>query len=472
MYRFGDGTPFPIQENFIETLLAAVDATVGTFAAAAEVEERREKALSARKEADEDLRRIGILDKAIEHAVLPLQPSADRTASIAQQAAQRALQAARAAIQQSRTQIDGRLAQLAGEPRTAKAAERTRTALAMFFEHHQLPDTAWRWSWKADSGERATGEAMAFAGKFRAMYDLDLDGAWSHVVRIGALVPGLDVVVPRKKTFGGVKRGRVHLDKCGLIAVERAPDRHVIVIREHAGKPSAGWRVLLRDPERTGTTLIALDAAGKSIGNELSLDAEEAVPFLELWSKIDAALLDLRDRRRTLRDLRIGDAALESILDPATVGRMLLAVLGPLSKQLRARSRVPNELSLKRDTGDGRREELYVPRETIERKYAMLPAAYRRLFEEIGLGRHETEEVTMADEMQTRPEPPPMRTLPPPPPGPILRSLPHAVTRLPPEPPHHPLPAPPDTPQPAREVLAKLPAVPPTLPRIPRMATA
>lgn len=455
MYRFGDGTPFPIQENFIETLLAAVDAVVGTFGAAAEVEERRDKALSARKEADHDLHRLGMLDKAIESAVAPMQPAVDRTASASQQAAARALAAARAAIQSARTQIDAKLQQLAGEPRTQKAAERTRAAIATFFEHHQLPDTAWRWSWKADAGERATGDAMALAGKFRARFDLELDGAWSHTVRIGALVPGLEAVVPRKKTFGGVKRARLQLDRCGLVSVERGPDRHVLVIREHAAKASAGWRVLVKDPERNGTSLFALDADGKQVGNEMPIDAEEALPWQKLWEAVDAAMLDLRDRRRSLRELRIGDASLESVTDPGAVGRALLGVLGPLCKQIRARSRVPDELSLKRDIGDGRREELYVPRETIERKYASLPAAYRRPFEEIGLGRMATEEVTVSDEMQTRPEPPPMRQLPPPPPPAQLRAV---------------LPPPPETPQPVREVLAKMPSVPPTLPRVPLRA--
>ena len=138
MYRFGDGTPFPIQENFIETLLAAVDATVGSFAAAAEVEERRDKALAARKEADEDLRRLGMLDKAIEAAVMPLQPASDRAASPSQMAAAKALAASRTAISGVRSQIDAKLAQLSAEPRVARAAERVRTAMAAFFEHNQL----------------------------------------------------------------------------------------------------------------------------------------------------------------------------------------------------------------------------------------------------------------------------------------------------------------------------------------------
>lgn len=500
MYRFGDGTPFPFEENFIDTLLAAVDAAVGAFAAAAELDERRDKANAARKDADDELRRFAVMDKAVEAALLPMQPSADRGATSSQQAAARALAAARHAIGQSRTQVEQRLSVVAAEPRVARASERLRAAMAAFFEHNHLPDTAWRWMWNA-TGSKANAEAIGFAGKFRGMFDLDLDGVWTQVVRIGAIVPGLEAVVPRRKMFGGSKRVKISLDRCGLIGVERSPDRSILVIREHASKPSPGWRVILRDPERSGVTLVPIDLAGKATGNELSLDGEQARVFATLWETVDDAMVDLLEDRRRLRDLRVGDQPLESINEPAQVGRALLGVLGPLILQIRTRSRGTGELTLKRDIGDGRREELYVPRQVIERKFAMLPATYRRSFEEIGLGRQGTAEL-VSDDISTQvdapirgmieraappPPPPPQvrRAEPPPPPAPMY-APPHAPTRVLPglplaADPVTPVPAPrPPSPPPliiasgkSADALAKLPAVPPTLTRVPlRAATA
>lgn len=440
MYRFGDGTPFPIQENFIDTLLAAVDACVGTFSAAAEIDDRRDKAKAAKKEADDELRRFGMMEKAVEAALGPMKPSTDRTATPSQQAAARALAAARHAIVQSRATIDQRLQLLAGEPRMERALERTRTAVAMFFERHQLPETAWRWTWTA-SGARVHGDAMAVAGRFRATFDLDLQGPWTQVVRVGALVPGIEAVVPRKKLLGGTRRVRTSLDRCGVIGVERSPERWVMVLREHAGKPSAGWRVVLRDPERAGVTLVPVDLSLRAAGNELALDADEARPFLALWEAIDDALAVTLDRHRRLRDLRIGDASLDSLTDPAMIGRSILGVLGPLVRQIRTRSRVPGELAIKRDVGDGVREELFVPREQIARKFEVLPTLYRRPFEEIGLGRAATAEIISSDDVQTMPEVPPA--------------------------PASPSSSPPPPPRGKSDALAKLPPVPPTLPRVP-----
>ena len=396
MYRFGDGTPFPIQENFIDTLVAAVEAAAGTFAAAAEIEERRDKAREARKEAEDDLRRFGQMEGAIEAAVLPHRPSSDRAAALPQQAAFRALHASRAAIAAIRAQVEQKLQLLAGEPRTARAMERARAALAAFFERHQLPDTAWRHEWRA-SGAGATAEATAHAGRFLATFDVDVAAPWTSVVRVGALVPGLVASVPRKRLLGGTRRARLALDRCGLVHVERTPERHTLVLREHAGKPSPGWRVVLRDGDADGATLIAVTAEGRAIGSEVALEPDAAAPFVALGDAVDAARDAARASGRHLRALRVGDAALEALADPALAGRALLGVLGPLIKEIRARSRVPGELAIKRDVGDGHRDELFVPREAVERRFASLPPVYRREFEQLGLGREATDATDATD---------------------------------------------------------------------------
>ncbi|MCB9573970.1 MAG: hypothetical protein H6709_17960 [Kofleriaceae bacterium] len=522
MYRYGDGTPFPFEENFIDTLVAAVDAAVGAFSAAAEIDDRRDKAREARHEAEEELRRFGVMEKAIEAAVFPHRPSADRNATLAQQAAHRALAMSRQAIAAVRAQVEQRLQMLAGEPRTARAIERTRNAMAAFFEGHQLPDTAWRHAWQAE-GPVATGEATALAGRFRATFDLELQGPWRAVVRVGALVPGLTATVPRKKLFGGYKPGRIALDRCGLVSVERGPERHVLVVRASATKASAGWRIVLDDPERSGVTVTPVAPGGRAIGHELTLDGPDAEPFRRLGEAVDDALDEARDQRRRLRELMVGDAELEALTDPAVAGRGLMGVLGPLIRQIRARSRVTGELAIKRDIGDGRREELFVPRDAVERRFVTLPTVYRKVFEDLGLGRQSTEDVSPEavvkiiesvppDEMATRPEPPrlpepprvveaatvetpeprtePRKELrgdarPEPRPGPQVpppAPLPRLPARAPaaaaaPRPVARGTDSPPvatdepDVVKPA-DALSRLPAVPPTLPRVPHARAA
>jgi hypothetical protein len=52
---------------------------------------------------------------------------------------------------------------------------------------------------------------------------------------------------------------------------------------------------------------------------------------------------------------------------------------------------VSGEIVLKRDIGDGRREELFVPRATLAQQFARLPPEYRRPFEDMGISGEETQ---------------------------------------------------------------------------------
>ena len=71
MYRYGDGTPFPLEENFIETLTSAVEACTNAFMPLTELDERRSRAKAARVEADGELNRLADLEKTLASALAP-----------------------------------------------------------------------------------------------------------------------------------------------------------------------------------------------------------------------------------------------------------------------------------------------------------------------------------------------------------------------------------------------------------------
>src|SRR5678815_5215111 len=108
MYRYGDGTPFPLDENFIETITSAVEACTNAFMPLTELDGRRERARAGRAEAERELARLGELDKTLGTALAPfLVP--DKRSTHAQGVAQKTVQAAKQAIQSARTLVDGRL---------------------------------------------------------------------------------------------------------------------------------------------------------------------------------------------------------------------------------------------------------------------------------------------------------------------------------------------------------------------------
>jgi hypothetical protein len=66
MYRYGDGTQFPLEENFIDTLTAAVEACAGAYTPIADLDDRKERAREGKRQADKELARLVELETAME----------------------------------------------------------------------------------------------------------------------------------------------------------------------------------------------------------------------------------------------------------------------------------------------------------------------------------------------------------------------------------------------------------------------
>src|SRR5438067_1823305 len=112
MYRFGDGTPFPLDENFIETLTDAVKACTEAFMPLTELDIRRDRARAGRVEADREIARLGELDKSVNGALLPFS-APEKKPSAATGVAQKIAGAAKTAIGQARAQVESRVSALA-----------------------------------------------------------------------------------------------------------------------------------------------------------------------------------------------------------------------------------------------------------------------------------------------------------------------------------------------------------------------
>jgi hypothetical protein len=431
MYRYGDGTPFPYEENFIDIVGAAVDACAGMFTAAAQLEGQRAKARDAKRESDAEGARLAALERSIEGAVALSSPSVSKDATLVQQTALRALEGARHAITMARGALEKRTAAAAAEPRVDRAMQSAFVAAAAFFDTHHLPRTAWNWSWKANVGATAT----AFSAKFTVTFDLP-DAPWNGPAKLSAIAPGLVVRLPHRRMLGKPAPQKIHLDKGALLECERDGDEIIFVIREHAAKASAGWRIGLDNLRATAASVTLLDDDGSLSGVEMVIGGDDGIALARLAAAIVDAMEPALARRRT-RDVTIGKTALRSMTDPSEPAKALLDLLSPTIKTMVQKSRVSGEISLKRDIADGRREELFVSRQSLAAKYASLPPEYRQLFDAAGLGR-DAGGSSVGDDEETQTDrrhphgtdaPPVGRPVPPPPPPP-LRAAPNAKTLL------------------------------------------
>lgn len=384
MYRYGDGSPFPLDENFIETLTTAVETCTNAFIPLTELDARRAKAKELRREGDAESAKLSELEKNLT-AALGAQLAPSPKPNLTQQVAQKLSATIKQTIADTKKQIDTRVAQMEAQALPKTSADAVVKALRPFFDEHQLPKAAWIMSWDV-RGAEPHADAVATAGKITAAFTLTPD-PYRGPIRVEQLAEGVIVHMMKKGVFGKAKPAPVDLAKYVMVAFERTGLEHTVTLKENANKASAGLRFSVGDK---GATWVTITAAGDSEGEPNDLDPEDVGPVRNLAERAASALKDLIVRRQ-LVDLSLSGTAIADLDDPRTVPLELLAQLTPLARSIRDKSRMSGELVLKRDIGDGRREELFVPRATLAQQFARLPFEYRKPFEDMGISAEETQ---------------------------------------------------------------------------------
>jgi len=400
MYRYGDGTPFPLDENFIETLTAAVESCTNAFVPIAELDARRERAREARREAERESGRLDDLEKSLSATLGPYVPT-DKKPGVTGSVAQKVAALAKSAIAEAKSQIEGRVRTAEAQASPRNSADAVVQALAPFFNEHQLPKSAWIMSWDV-RGNEPSADAVAAAGRIQAAFALAPD-PYRAPIRVEQLADGVIVHMMRKGVFGKAKPAPIDLAKYVMVAFERTHREQIVTLKESATKSAPGLRFALTD---AGATWVPISAADGAEGDPNPLDPEDVAPVRQLIERANAALKDLIHKRQ-LVELTFGGKAISELDEPRIVPLELLQQLTPLSRSIRERSRASGELVLKRDIGDGRREELFVPRATLAQQFARLPLEYRRPFEDMGITAEETQPAIQLPRAPAPPAPAP-----------------------------------------------------------------
>ena len=385
MYRYGDGTPFPLDENFIETLTTAVETCTNAFIPLAELDGRRDRARDAKKGGEREIARLAELERAVTTTLAAFLVPDKKISGATHQVAEKLTTSAKTAAAEARRQVEARIAQLetAAAPKTS--ADGLVRALAPFFELHELPKSAWIMSWDA-RGAAVQADARATAGKLVAMFSLGIDG-FAAPIRVETIAGAVIVHMMKRGVFGKAKPAPIDLGKYVIVAFESGVSERVLTLKEQANKASPGLRFALGD---RSSTWVSISAAGDAEGDPTGLDLEDVDQVRRLVDATDTALAGLTKSRR-LVDLSLSGHHIAELTEPRMVPFELLAQLTPYARTIRERSRMSGELVLKRDIGDGRREELFVPRATLAQQFVRLPAEYRKPFEDMGITQEETQ---------------------------------------------------------------------------------
>ena len=382
MLRFGDGTPFPHDEGFLEVLVDVVSACTEMLTVTADMEDRHERARQKQHELLEEELKLERFEESVRVAATPSTSMHRPKPTHAELAFRRTVAAMQHAVKHSREQLKLAAEANAAELAWDESAQQVEVAAGGFFEHHVLPGMIWSWSWNAMSTTPGIC-ATARGTRFTVEFELEHDAMWHAPIRISELASEVMIELPRRRWFGKPIVAPVSLDRCVLVEARCGTEERSLVIQERA-KASPSWRIVL--PRDGDASVTAFDRRGRAI-------AACAVAPVQVTALFDAIDLQVRARlhERTARAVMLGDAQVSAIPDTTAAPRALLDEISPIVREIRSRSRVPGELSIKRDVAAGVREELFVSRTELAACYASLPPQYRHLLDAIGVGRGLTE---------------------------------------------------------------------------------
>ncbi|HWN69744.1 MAG TPA: hypothetical protein VNM90_19010, partial [Haliangium sp.] len=191
-YLYGDATPFPLDENFIETLSAATDACVALFEVDLEMRDRQERAAAIRQRSLEELGYLDRLSQTVESALSPMLPG-EEAIYAAQRTASTIARSSRATIEQARESVIREREAAIKNTIGSDLASRVVKATNNFALAHQLPKTRWAISWSYD-WENAKVELLMSATAecgltTELLGSIPSDERWSVPLRISDVDP-------------------------------------------------------------------------------------------------------------------------------------------------------------------------------------------------------------------------------------------------------------------------------------------
>src|SRR5262249_1754689 len=120
-------------------------------------------------------------------------------------------------------------------------------------------------------------------------------------------------------------------------------------------------------------------------GPPFELSEGDASKFVSLYDKLERVALELTKSRKSLTQVSLDNHALRDHENPGVLVERLVAAMAPVVQEVAWRSRSSTELVLKRLLADDRREEIFVAKTELIKKFEPLPASLRKVFDPLGL---------------------------------------------------------------------------------------
>ena len=382
-FLFGDSAPFPAQYDFLVALEAFVENAARAVKLDAEVRELR------------DASRVAVQTRA--HAVEALQSFHDATLRTLEPTVIADREAL--SLEYARHVSDSASHVLEDIKRTAAQTTATeqarmqgeidrrhgeiRTALAAFLTRVRLPVTQSTVSMRLQDGRNELSAVLTSLGVLTTTFMLTVkeSPAWHAPRRVGDFAKGVELPVGVKRSWFSkdVANEMTSIDDYIVGAMALSDDDAKITLRKKVTDKDS---VVLDVRRIEGVLSAELHHIGEA-GTDASPTAldDAAIAHVErLWDAMRSGVSDvLGHRERLLAVAMDGGDVCEKNLVTALIEK-IVAQIAPTVSEIARRSPNALELSLKAESEQGRREEIYVKKADLAAKLEPLGASERKLF--------------------------------------------------------------------------------------------
>jgi len=401
LYLYGDLTEARCQEDTLKLLQRVVDMAVAVL----KLQHQAETAIkAAQREKEIMVLAVGDIDtfqdtiqKAIESGIAG-RPQDETVSQMGRGVAEVLAQRAKDGKAQIAARVDEHLSQ--AQVKSDQTANQAFGVMKGFFMSSGLAAAGATFYCNLDGDDYLARSEIIDAAGICCSYSLDTAGSefFSSVKRFGDLAPGKhEIPVDTKKAW--LKKEPVpvtlRIDDARLTQVTDTandlefrlaprPGSEISEIVVRSAKALPGSMEVYKVDENKQTELVPTDLFSSQHAETLSMFAEGLSGHVKSLMGLRKGLLNITvDSKDVARDRLYID-----------VVRRLIAYLAPIVREIEEHSANPDELSLKIEHEEGRREEFFLRKKNLLQRICQLPGLLQALFEPLGLGKPPIRDVT------------------------------------------------------------------------------
>jgi hypothetical protein len=382
---YGDSTPFPFDINFIELIRQAVECGVTLMSTQHAITMAVDRSGNFEQVRKAEKARLAAMSDAIKLTMTAFMSSPS----------ERMVRTAQRVLDTTRSVIDGEVGALEGQAsgeasNTRAEVEHARMtayrAVESFILRHDLPNT--------EIGLRLLAHDESYSGQalvatpfgIEAVFALTIPNAheWGRPRRVAELSAGTEIHVPEETGWLSkrVEVQAVRLDKLVVTEVAISADHSLITLRKGARSGSGYQLEVQTDGDMPLVSVGRLNEEGTPLPTEpIALEGEDTKHALRLWNRVADSTRDLAMRRQAMTSANFDGKPLREHDEPQAILTRIVTVIAPVVQEIARRSGAPGELVLRRDLGEGRREEIYITKAELHEKVMTLPHTLRAVFD-------------------------------------------------------------------------------------------